>query len=101
MKIAITSPYDFSVPGGVQTHIVELSRELSQRGNEVTIFAPLSLTNIHTLDDVEFIDLGKPVTFSFLGSQYKQPTVETHSVEGEVRQSLKKSHITHFTFFVF
>ena len=69
MKIAITSPYDFSVPGGVQTHIVELSRELSQRGNEVTIFAPLSLTNIHTLDGVEFIDLGKPVTFSFLGSK--------------------------------
>ena len=69
LKIAITSPYDFSVPGGVQTHIVELSRELYQRGNEVTIFAPLSLTNIHTLDDVEFIDLGKPVTFSFLGSK--------------------------------
>ena len=69
MKIVITSPYDFSYPGGVQSHIFELSRELLRLNHDVTIAAPLSNKNIHNLPSVKFISLGKPVSFSFLGSK--------------------------------
>lgn len=42
MKIALVSPYDFSCPGGVVTHINALSKEFRMRGHEVRIVAPIS-----------------------------------------------------------
>lgn len=42
MKIALVSPYDFSCPGGVVTHINALSKEFLVRGYEVRIVAPVS-----------------------------------------------------------
>jgi|TARA_B110000263_G_scaffold86947_1_gene75985 phosphatidylinositol alpha-mannosyltransferase len=69
LKIAICSPYDFSFPGGVQSHILEFSKELIIKGHEVTIFAPLSNKNIHEAKYVNFYNLGKTLAFSFLGSK--------------------------------
>lgn len=42
MKIALVSPYDFSRPGGVVTHINALSKEFRARGHNVRIIAPYS-----------------------------------------------------------
>jgi phosphatidylinositol alpha-mannosyltransferase len=42
MKIALVSPYDFSRPGGVVTHINALSKEFQARGHSVHIIAPCS-----------------------------------------------------------
>lgn len=42
MKIGIVCPYDWSVPGGVQAHIADLTVELMQRGHEVDVLAPVS-----------------------------------------------------------
>lgn len=69
MKIAICSPYDFSFPGGVQSHILDFSKELINNGHEVTIFAPFSNENIHDKKYVNFFNLGKTLAFSFLGSK--------------------------------
>jgi phosphatidylinositol alpha-mannosyltransferase len=42
MKIALVSPYDWSVPGGVNGHITNLAGNFMRRGHEVTVVAPSS-----------------------------------------------------------
>lgn len=42
MKIAYITTYDFSAPGGVRNHIIELAHQMMHRGHEVTILAPAS-----------------------------------------------------------
>ena len=40
MRIALVSPYALDVHGGVQEQAIAMSRELAQRGHEVSLFAP-------------------------------------------------------------
>ena len=40
MRIALVSPYDISIPSGVNAHIFHLADEFRARGHAVTIFAP-------------------------------------------------------------
>jgi phosphatidylinositol alpha-mannosyltransferase len=40
MRVALVSPYSWSAPGGVKTHILGLARTLRDRGVEVEIVAP-------------------------------------------------------------
>ena len=42
MKIALVSPYDFSVPGGVNSHIAHLAEHFLALGQDVQIIAPAS-----------------------------------------------------------
>ncbi len=42
MKIAIVSPYDFSYPGGVNNHIIQLEKHFLRMGHQVRILAPRS-----------------------------------------------------------
>jgi phosphatidylinositol alpha-mannosyltransferase len=42
VKIALVSPYDWCVEGGVKTHIAHLAAYFREWGHEVTIFAPAS-----------------------------------------------------------
>lgn len=42
MKIALVSPYDYAVPGGVTKHVFSLDKHLRRLGNEVKILAPYS-----------------------------------------------------------
>lgn len=42
MKIALVSPYDYTVPGGVTKHIFYLDKHLRSLGHEVKILAPCS-----------------------------------------------------------
>ena len=42
MKIALVSPYDWCVDGGVKSHITHLAAYFREWGHEVTIFAPAS-----------------------------------------------------------
>src|SRR3990172_7017860 len=40
MRIALVCPYSWTVPGGVQSHVRGLARELRTRGHDVAIIAP-------------------------------------------------------------
>lgn len=40
MNIIQVCPYDLSIPGGVQTHVTQLSNELVRKNHKVKVFAP-------------------------------------------------------------
>lgn len=65
MKIAMVSPYDWCVPGGVNRHVLRLSEHFRGWGHEVTIFAPAShpSTVLH-----ECVPIGRPRSVRASGS---------------------------------
>lgn len=65
MKIALVSPYDWSVPGGVNSHCSHLRDQFVQAGHDVRIAAPAS----RRVDDPDVITIGKrPVSLPVSGS---------------------------------
>ncbi len=68
MKIALVSPYDCAVPGGVTEHILHLAREFQRRGHGVKIIAPSSKSDHAPWIDVEVYKIGRPVPISVSGS---------------------------------
>ena len=65
MKIALVSPYDWTVPGGVNSHCTQLRAEFVERGHQVRIIAPASRP-VHQQD---VITIGKrPVSVPASGS---------------------------------
>ncbi|MGH8883143.1 MAG: glycosyltransferase family 4 protein, partial [Stackebrandtia sp.] len=65
MKIGMVCPYSFDVPGGVQSHVVELAQVLLERGHKVSVLAPAG-------EEVELPDFvvsaGKAVAIPYNGS---------------------------------
>jgi phosphatidylinositol alpha-mannosyltransferase len=66
MKIALVSPYDFAMPGGVVSHISCLEQQFTRMGHEVKIIAPASKA-IYTVGD-RFIRIGTPRPIPVSGS---------------------------------
>lgn len=65
MKIALVSPYDWTVPGGVNNHCRHLREQFIQRGHEVRIVAPSS----QETHDQDVITIGtRPVSLPVAGS---------------------------------
>lgn len=67
MKIAMVSPYDFTWPGGVTTHVSQLARELGRSGHEVQVLAPHSSSR-ECQDGDLLIPLGRSVPLPSNGS---------------------------------
>jgi phosphatidyl-myo-inositol alpha-mannosyltransferase len=42
MRIGMVCPYSFDVPGGVQSHVLQLAEVMRRRGHEVSVLAPSS-----------------------------------------------------------
>ncbi len=65
MRIGMVCPYAWDVPGGVRSHVADLTAELRQRGHYVDILAPVD-------DDSrvahEVTNGGKPVAVRYNGS---------------------------------
>jgi phosphatidylinositol alpha-mannosyltransferase len=67
MKIALVSPYDFSFPGGLTSHISQLAQQFIANGHEIKILAPFSPSMVRNLG-LEVIPLGRPIPFPSGGS---------------------------------
>ena len=65
MNIALVSPYDYSYPGGVTTHISHLAHQFTRMGHRVRILAPCSDKKVITED---MIPLGMTVPWPSNGS---------------------------------
>lgn len=46
MRIGLICPYSLDVPGGVQTHVLDLAAELRRRGHHIAVLAPSRRTDL-------------------------------------------------------
>ncbi len=69
MKIALVSPYDWAMPGGVNSHVYMLAEELRGRGNDVRIIVPSSTP----VEDPNVIVIGRPISFTAHGTTIRVP----------------------------
>ncbi len=85
MRIALVSPYDWCVQGGVNNHIAHLTRKFREWGHEVTIFAPAS--DPEQVKN-ECVVMGRPRSVPVSGSvaritfAWKSPDVKAVLAEG-------------------
>lgn len=66
IKIGMVCPYGWDSPGGVQTHIRELTRHLLDEGHHVSVFAPV--TNEESIQEDWLVNAGKPISIPVNGS---------------------------------
>ncbi|CAN5906350.1 glycosyltransferase family 4 protein [soil metagenome] len=64
MRIALVCPYDWTRPGGVQSHVAQLATYLSAR-HEVAVFAPHRRGAAPAVDAPTVVDVGRPVQIPY------------------------------------
>jgi len=69
VKIALVSPYDYAVPGGVNKHISHLDIELRRLGHTVRIIAPSSAGRDEQADNLYTV--GGVIPFPISGSEVR------------------------------
>jgi phosphatidylinositol alpha-mannosyltransferase len=65
MRIGMVCPYSFDVPGGVQSHVLQLAKVMRAHGHEVSVLAPSS-SHVKLPDYV--VSGGKAVPIPYNGS---------------------------------
>ena len=65
MRIGMVCPYSFDVPGGVQSHVLQLAEVMRARGHDVSVLAPVSP---HTALPDYVVSAGKAVAIPYNGS---------------------------------
>lgn len=65
MRIGMVCPYSFDVPGGVQSHVLQLAEVMRARGHQVSVLAPAS-PHVKVPDYV--VSAGKAVPIPYNGS---------------------------------
>ena len=65
MRIGMVCPYSFDVPGGVQSHVLQLAEVMRGRGHDVSVLAPSS-PHVELPDYV--VSGGKAVPIPYNGS---------------------------------
>ena len=65
IRIGMVCPYGWDTPGGVQTHIRDLTQHLIDEGHYVSVLAPVSDDSIQHEDYL--VNAGKPVSIPVNG----------------------------------
>ncbi|MGZ8570967.1 MAG: glycosyltransferase family 4 protein [Actinomycetota bacterium] len=64
MRIALTCPYAWDDPGGVQVHVKELAGRLEARGHQIVVLAPVR----QRADEPWVVPIGKPLNIPYNAS---------------------------------
>ncbi|WP_445160902.1 glycosyltransferase family 4 protein [Mycobacterium sp. Dal123C01] len=83
MRIGMVCPYSFDVPGGVQSHVLQLAKVLRERGHEVSVLAPASP---HVSLPEYVVSAGKAIPIPYNGSVARLQF--SPAVHGRVRRWL-------------
>jgi phosphatidyl-myo-inositol alpha-mannosyltransferase len=83
MRIGMVCPYSFDVPGGVQSHVLQLAEVLRERGHEVSVLAPASP---HVSLPEYVVSAGKAIPIPYNGSVARLQF--SPAVHGRVRRWL-------------
>jgi len=91
MKIGLVSPYDFSIPGGVNNHIASLEEHFTRMGHEVKIIAPSSRPK-KTRENWNAIVIGKPVPIRASGSVVRSPVSPMLLFSDRIKKMLEQEN---------
>jgi phosphatidyl-myo-inositol alpha-mannosyltransferase len=83
MRIGMVCPYSFDVPGGVQSHVLQLAEVMRGRGHEVSVLAPAS-PHVSLPDYV--VSAGRAIPIPYNGSVARLQF--SPAVHGRVRKWL-------------
>ena len=83
MRIGMVCPYSFDVPGGVQSHVLQLAKVMRARGHEVSVLAPAS-PHVSLPDYV--VSAGRAIPIPYNGSVARLQF--SPAVHGRVRKWL-------------
>jgi phosphatidylinositol alpha-mannosyltransferase len=83
MRIGMVCPYSFDVPGGVQSHVLQLAKVMRARGHEVSVLAPAS-PHVSLPDYV--VSAGRAIAIPYNGSVARLQF--SPAVHGRVRKWL-------------
>jgi len=83
MRIGMVCPYSFDVPGGVQSHVLQLAKVMRALGHEVSVLAPAS-PHVSLPDYV--VSAGKAIPIPYNGSVARLQF--SPAVHGRVRRWL-------------
>jgi phosphatidylinositol alpha-mannosyltransferase len=83
MRIGMVCPYSFDVPGGVQSHVLQLAAVMRARGQDVSVLAPAS-PHVSLPDYV--VSAGRAVPIPYNGSVARLQI--SPAVHGKVRRWL-------------
>ncbi|MEE3066172.1 MAG: glycosyltransferase family 4 protein [Actinomycetota bacterium] len=83
MRIGMVCPYSFDVPGGVQSHVLQLAKVLRDRGHDVSVLAPAS-PHVNLPEYV--VSAGKAIPIPYNGSVARLQF--SPAVHGRVRRWL-------------
>lgn len=87
IRVGIVSPYDLSVPGGVQAQVVGLARYLNEQGDEAVVIGPGLPAG------VQGVDLGSSVSVPGNGSMV--PISIDPSARGKIRAAASDLDVIH------
>jgi phosphatidyl-myo-inositol alpha-mannosyltransferase len=83
MRIGMVCPYSFDVPGGVQSHVLQLAEVMRDRGQDVSVLAPSS-PHVQLPDYV--VSAGRAVPIPYNGSVARLQI--SPAVSGKIRRWL-------------
>ncbi|MFZ0904198.1 MAG: glycosyltransferase family 4 protein [Mycobacterium sp.] len=85
MRIGMVCPYSFDVPGGVQSHVLQLAEVMRARGQDVSVLAPSSPGRHAALPEY-VVSAGRAVPIPYNGSVARLQF--SPAVHGKVRRWL-------------